>query len=199
MQVRAILEAACYCKKRGIEVLPEIMLPLIADDRELSELKKLIDKVAEEVFAETGIRVSYQVGTMIEIPRAALIAHQLAEYAEYFSFGTNDLTQMAFGLSRDDAGKFISEYIERGILKGDPFVHIDENGVGELIKIAIEKGNKVRPGIKTGICGEHGGDPRSIDFFQKIGVKYVSPSPFRVPIARLAAAQAKIKQKRGEL
>jgi len=199
MQVRAILEAACHCKKNGIEVFPEIMLPLIADDKELAELKKLIDKVAAEVFLETGVEVPYQVGTMVEIPRAALIADKLARYAEYFSFGTNDLTQMAFGLSRDDAGKFIGEYVERGILNGDPFVHIDEEGVGELIRIAIEKGNKVREGIKTGICGEHGGDPRSIDFFQKVGVKYISPSPFRVPIARLAAAQAKIKQKKGEL
>jgi len=199
MQVRAILEAACECKKNGIEVLPEIMLPLIADDRELKELKKLIDRVAAEVFLETGVEVPYQVGTMVEVPRAALIADQLARYAEYFSFGTNDLTQMTFGLSRDDAGKFIGKYIELEILKGDPFMHIDENGVGRLIETAVELGNKTRPGIKTGVCGEHGGDPRSINFFQKIGVQYVSPSPFRVPIARLAAAQAKIRQKRGEL
>ena len=199
MQVRAILEAACHCKKEGIEVLPEIMLPLIADDRELYELKKLIDRVAAEVFEEAGIEVPYQVGTMVEVPRAALIADQLAKYAEYFSFGTNDLTQMTFGLSRDDAGKFIGKYVELGILKGDPFMHIDVNGVGRLIELAVEKGNAVRPGMKTGICGEHGGDPRSIDFFQKVGVKYVSPSPFRVPIARLAAAQARIKQMRGEL
>ena len=199
MQVRAILEAACHCKKNGIEVLPEIMLPLIADDRELYELKKLIDNVAAKVFLETGIEVPYQVGTMVEVPRAALIANQLAHYAEYFSFGTNDLTQMTFGLSRDDSGKFIGKYVELGILKGDPFMHIDENGVGQLIRFAIEKGNEIRPGIKTGICGEHGGDPRSINFFQKVGVKYISPSPFRVPIARLAAAQAKIRQMRGEL
>ncbi len=199
MQVKAILEAACHCKKNGIEVLPEIMLPLIADDRELYELKKLIDNVAAKVFLETGIEVPYQVGTMVEVPRAALIANQLAHYAEYFSFGTNDLTQMTFGLSRDDSGKFIGKYVELGILKGDPFMHIDENGVGQLIRFAIEKGNEVRPGIKTGICGEHGGDPRSINFFQKVGIKYISPSPFRVPIARLAAAQAKIRQMRGEL
>ena len=199
MQVRAILEAACECRKNGIEVLPEIMLPLIADDRELKELKKLIDRVAAQVFLETGIEVPYQVGTMIEVPRAALIADQLARYAEYFSFGTNDLTQMTFGLSRDDAGRFIGKYIELEILKGDPFMHIDENGVGRLIETAVELGNRTRPGIKTGICGEHGGDPRSINFFQKVGVQYVSPSPFRVPIARLAAAQAKIRQKRGEL
>ena len=199
MQARAILEAACHCKKKGIEVLPEIMLPLIADDRELAELKKLIDRVAKKVFEKEGVEIPYQVGTMIEVPRAALIADQLAEYAEYFSFGTNDLTQMTFGLSRDDSGKFIGKYVELGILKGDPFMHIDENGVGQLIKFAIERGSKVRPNIKTGICGEHGGDPRSINFFQKIGVKYVSPSPFRVPIARLAAAQAKIRQKRGEI
>ncbi len=199
MQVRAILEAACICKKNGVEVLPEIMLPLIADDRELMKLKELIDDVAAKVFLEQGTEVEYQVGTMIEVPRAALIADQLAHYAQYFSFGTNDLTQMTFGLSRDDAGKFIGKYIEQEILKGDPFMHIDENGVGRLIEIAIEKGNSVRPDMKTGICGEHGGDPRSINFFQKIGVKYVSPSPFRVPIARLAAAQAKVRQKRGEL
>ncbi len=199
MQVRAILEAACHCKKNGIEVLPEIMLPLIADDRELYELKKLIDDVAAQVFLEQGTEVEYQVGTMVEVPRAALIADQLARYAQYFSFGTNDLTQMTFGLSRDDAGKFIGKYIEKGILKGDPFMHIDENGVGRLIEIAVEKGNSVRPNMKTGICGEHGGDPRSINFFQKVGIKYVSPSPFRVPIARLAAAQAKIRQMRGEL
>jgi pyruvate,orthophosphate dikinase len=199
MQVRAILEAACHCKKNGIEVLPEIMLPLIADDRELYELKKLIDNVAAKVFLETGIEVPYHVGTMVEVPRAALIANQLAHYAEYFSFGTNDLTQMTFGLSRDDSGKFIGKYVELGILKGDPFMHIDENGVGQLIRFAIEKGNEIRPGIKTGICGEHGGDPRSINFFQRVGVKYISPSPFRVPIARLAAAQAKIRQMRGEL
>ncbi|SMO42994.1 pyruvate phosphate dikinase [Balnearium lithotrophicum] len=199
MQARAILEAACHCKKNGIDVLPEIMLPLIADDRELYELKKLIDDVAAEVFLETGTEVEYQVGTMIEVPRAALIADQLARYAQYFSFGTNDLTQMTFGLSRDDAGKFIGKYVDMGILKGDPFLHIDENGVGRLIEIAIEKGNSVRPNMKTGICGEHGGDPRSINFFQKVGVKYVSPSPFRVPIARLAAAQAKIRQQKGEL
>lgn len=199
MQVRAILEAACICKKNGINVLPEIMLPLIADDRELMKLKELIDDVAAKVFLEQGTEVEYQVGTMVEVPRAALIADQLARYAQYFSFGTNDLTQMTFGLSRDDAGKFIGKYIDEGILKGDPFMHIDENGVGRLIKLAIEKGNSVRPNMKTGICGEHGGDPRSINFFQKVGVKYVSPSPFRVPIARLAAAQAKIRQKRGEL
>ena len=199
MQARAILEAACICKKNGINVLPEIMLPLIADDRELMKLKELIDDVAAKVFLEQGTEVEYQVGTMVEVPRAALIADQLAHYAQYFSFGTNDLTQMTFGLSRDDAGKFIGTYIEEGILKGDPFMHIDENGVGRLIELAIEKGNSVRPNMKTGICGEHGGDPRSINFFQKVGVKYISPSPFRVPIARLAAAQAKIRQMRGEL
>ncbi len=199
MQARAIIEAACQCKKEGIDVKPEIMLPLIADDRELVILRERIDKVAADVFLESGVNVPYQVGTMVEIPRAALIADQLAEDAEYFSFGTNDLTQMAFGLSRDDAGRFIGTYIEEEILKGDPFMHIDENGVGQLIKIAMEKGEKTRPGIKTGVCGEHGGDPRSINFFQKIGIQYVSPSAFRVPIARLATAQAKIKLDKGEL
>jgi pyruvate,orthophosphate dikinase len=175
------------------------MLPLIADDRELAELRKLVERTAQKVFEEKGISVDYKVGTMIEVPRAALIADQLAETAEFFSFGTNDLTQMTFGLSRDDAGKFISRYIERGILKGDPFIHIDENGVGRLIELAIKKGKLVRKDLKTGICGEHGGDPRSIRFFQRVGVDYVSPSPFRVPIARLASAQARIKQMRGEL
>jgi len=199
MQARAILEAACICKRNGVEVLPEIMLPLIADEKELHELKKLIDDVAAQVFLEMGVEVPYQVGTMVEVPRAAVIADKLARDAEYFSFGTNDLTQMTFGLSRDDAGKFIGKYVELGILKGDPFIHIDEEGVGRLIEMAIELGNATRPGIKTGICGEHGGDPRSINFFQKVGVKYVSPSPFRVPIARLAAAQARIRQLRGEL
>ena len=199
MQARAILEAACICKRNGVEVLPEIMLPLIADEKELHELKKLIDDVAAQVFLEMGVEVPYQVGTMVEVPRAAVIADKLARDAEYFSFGTNDLTQMTFGLSRDDAGKFIGKYVELGILKGDPFIHIDEEGVGRLIEMAIELGNTTRPGIKTGICGEHGGDPRSINFFQKVGVKYVSPSPFRVPIARLAAAQARIRQLRGEL
>ena len=194
MQVKAIIEAACECKKEGIEVHPEIMLPLIADDRELMILKEMIDRIAAEIFTLTGVEVEYQVGTMIEVPRAALISNQLAQHAQYFSFGTNDLTQMTFGLSRDDAGKFIGKYVEKGILKGDPFLHIDENGVGQLIKLAIEKGNETRKGIKTGVCGEHGGDPRSISFFQKIGINYVSPSPFRVPIARLAAAQAKIKE-----
>lgn len=199
MQARAILEAACQCKKEGVDVFPEIMLPLISDDKELYQLKQLIDDVAAKVFLETGTEVPYKVGTMIEIPRAALIADQLAYLAEFFSFGTNDLTQMTFGLSRDDSGKFIGKYVESGILKGDPFTHIDEKGVGQLMKIAIERGNSTRKGIKTGVCGEHGGDPNSINFFQKIGIKYVSPSPFRVPIARLAAAQAKIRQDRGEL
>jgi pyruvate,orthophosphate dikinase len=199
MQVRAILEAACHCKKNGVEVFPEIMLPLIADDKELHELKKLVDRVAAQVFTETGVEVDYQVGTMVEVPRAALIADKLARDAQYFSFGTNDLTQMTFGLSRDDAGKFIGKYVELGIIEGDPFMHIDEEGVGRLIEMAIELGNRTRPNIKTGICGEHGGDPRSINFFQKVGVQYVSPSPFRVPIARLAAAQARIRQLKGEL
>ncbi len=196
MQVKAIIEAACECKREGIDVNPEIMLPLIADDRELMVLKEMIDRIAAETFATTGVEVEYQVGTMIEVPRAALIANQLAEHAQYFSFGTNDLTQMTFGLSRDDAGKFIGKYVEKGILKGDPFLHIDENGVGQLVKLAIERGNETRKGIKTGVCGEHGGDPRSINFFQKIGINYVSPSPFRVPIARLSAAQAKIMEEK---
>jgi pyruvate,orthophosphate dikinase len=199
MQVRAILEAACECVEKGVRVFPEIMLPLISDDRELLHLKKLVDEVAQEVFKEKGVRVHYQVGTMVEVPRSAILADRLARHAEFFSFGTNDLTQMTFGLSRDDAGRFLPKYIERGILPEDPFVSIDKDGVGELIRIAIERGKRERQHLKTGVCGEHGGDPASIEFFQKVGVDYVSPSPFRVPVARLACARAKIKEQAGKL
>ncbi len=196
MQARAILEAACQCKKEGIDVKPEIMLPLICEEKELLNLKELIDDEVAKVFLETGIEVDYSVGTMIEIPRAALISNKLARIAEFFSFGTNDLTQMTLGLSRDDAAKFIGSYIEKDILSEDPFTHVDREGVGRLIKLAVENGRKERKGMKMGVCGEHGGDPESIEFFNEVGLDYVSPSPFRVPIARLAAAQARIKEQK---
>ncbi len=192
MQVRAIIEAACAVKKDGVVVEPEIMIPLVGLERELEEQKTIIDRVAGEVFTEQGMEVKYMVGTMIELPRAAVVADRIAESAEFFSFGTNDLTQTAFGFSRDDAGKFIDTYIRRGILTADPFQELDQSGVGELVRTACEKGRSSRPGIKLGICGEHGGDPSSVEFFHNLGLDYVSCSPYRVPIARLAAAQAAI-------
>jgi pyruvate,orthophosphate dikinase len=166
------------------------MIPLVADRKELELQRAVVDRVAQEVFAESGQAVDYSVGTMIELPRAALMARSIAEDAEFFSFGTNDLTQTTFGLSRDDAGRFLPFYVEQGIMPRDPFVTIDESGVGELITIAAERGRETRPDIKLGICGEHGGDPDSVTFCHKAGLNYVSCSPFRVPIARLAAAQA---------
>ncbi len=192
MQVRAIIEAACAVKKDGVVVEPEIMVPLVGLERELEEQKTIIDRVAGDVFTEQGMEVKYMVGTMIELPRAAVVADRIAESAEFFSFGTNDLTQTAFGFSRDDAGKFIDTYIRRGILTADPFQELDQSGVGELVRTACEKGRSSRPGIKLGICGEHGGDPSSVEFFHNLGLDYVSCSPYRVPIARLAAAQAAI-------
>ena len=192
MQVRAIIEAACTVQRDGVVVKPEIMVPLVSLERELEEQKTIIDRVAGEVFAEQDMEVKYMVGTMIELPRAVVVADRIAESAEFFSFGTNDLTQTTFGFSRDDAGKFIDTYVRRGILPADPFQELDQSGVGELVRIACEKGRSVRPGIKLGICGEHGGDPSSVEFFHNIGLDYVSCSPYRVPIARLAAAQAVI-------
>jgi pyruvate,orthophosphate dikinase len=171
-------------------VAPEIMVPLIAGKREFDLVKECIDATAEEVAAETGAKLKYQVGTMIELPRAALKADEIAEAAEFFSFGTNDLTQTAFGISRDDAASFLSIYTAKGILPSDPFVSLDRDGVGELIRIAAERGRKVRRNLKLGICGEHGGDPASVAFCHEVGLDYVSCSPFRVPIARLAAAQS---------
>ncbi|MAQ71193.1 MAG: pyruvate, phosphate dikinase [Alphaproteobacteria bacterium] len=188
MQARAIIEAALAEKAK-----PEIMIPLVAFSPELKAMKKLIIETVEKVFSEKKERVDYLVGTMIELPRAALTADELAEDAEFFSFGTNDLTQTTMGLSRDDAGAFLPNYAERGIVEKDPFVSIDESGVGQLVEIAVEKGRKSRPDIKLGICGEHGGDPSSISFCEKVGLDYVSCSPYRVPIARLAAAQARIR------
>ena len=193
MQVFAIMEAACEVAKEGINVIPEIMIPLVGHFNELKILREITEKICKKVLKENGVDLEYKIGTMIELPRAALTADEIAEYAEFFSFGTNDLTQTTFGFSRDDAGKFLKEYVEKKILPVDPFVTLDQEGVGQLVKIGIEKGRKTRPDLKVGICGEHGGDPDSIEFCHKVGMNYVSCSPYRVPIARLAAAQAKIK------
>ncbi|WP_437732501.1 pyruvate, phosphate dikinase [Sorangium sp. So ce1335] len=190
MQARAILEAACEVAAAGIEVEPEIMIPLSMTRRELAIVRGLVERVAEEVFAERGRRVDVRLGTMIELPRAAIVAGELAEEAEFFSFGTNDLTQTALGISRDDAGRFLGAYVEAGILAKDPFQSLDVAGVGALVEIARDRGRAARPGLKLGVCGEHGGDPLSIAFFEQAGLDYVSCSPFRVPVARLAAAQA---------
>ncbi|NOZ63000.1 MAG: pyruvate, phosphate dikinase [Calditrichaeota bacterium] len=195
MQARAIMEAACQLKKEGVNVYPEIMIPLIGTKAEFADQKTVVIRVAEEVQKEMGVKVEYKVGTMIEIPRAALTADKVAEEAEFFSFGTNDLTQMTFGYSRDDAGKFLKEYLDRGILADDPFQTLDQEGVGQLVEMGVKKGRSVRQNLKVGICGEHGGDPRSIDFCHRVGMNYVSCSPYRVPIARLAAAQAAIQNK----
>jgi pyruvate,orthophosphate dikinase len=196
MQVRAIMEAACECKKKQMQVFPEIMHPLIIDSKELEILANTTRRVAEEVMKNQGVKVNYLVGTMIEVPRAALLADSIAKVAEFFSFGTNDLTQMTLGMSRDDAGRFLPDYVDEkktGILPDDPFQSLDQDGVGLLIKWAIDKGRQTRKGLKVGICGEHGGDPRSVEFCHRNNFDYVSCSPFRVPIARLAAAQAAIK------
>jgi pyruvate, orthophosphate dikinase len=191
MQARAIFEAAVEAGKRtGKPVVPEVMVPLIATRAEFDLVKNAIDEAARAVKAETGSEIDYQVGTMIELPRACLKADEIAQTAEFFSFGTNDLTQTTFGISRDDAASFLGPYTSKGILSVDPFITLDREGVGELVRIAVERGRKVRPDIKLGICGEHGGDPASVAFCHEIGLDYVSCSPFRVPIARLAAAQA---------
>ena len=194
MQTRAILGAACKLKKEGFDPRPEIMVPLVGILYELKQQKEVIMKTAKEVFAEEGVEVKFEIGTMIETPRAALTAGRIATEAEYFSFGTNDLTQMTFGYSRDDIASFLPAYLEKKILKVDPFQVLDQNGVGQLIKMAVENGRKVRPNLRTGICGEHGGEPSSVKFCAKIGMNYASCSPFRVPIARLAAAQASVEE-----
>ncbi|WMW23384.1 pyruvate, phosphate dikinase [Methanolobus mangrovi] len=194
MQVQAIIEAACELKSSGMDIVPEIMVPLISHVNELSSAKKDLVEVAESVMAKNGVKLDYLVGTMIELPRAALTADQIAKEAEFFSFGTNDLTQTTFGFSRDDAGKFLPFYIENSILTNDPFAVLDQEGVGELVRIGIEKGRSTRPDLKIGICGEHGGEPSSVKFGYNIGLNYVSCSPFRVPIARLSAAQAVIEK-----
>ena len=196
MQARAILEAAMNVKKRGIPVHVEIMVPLVGNHKELRYQKNIIDSVAEQVFTERNDRIEYLVGTMIEVPRAAVTANQIAEVAEFFSFGTNDLTQMTLGFSRDDIGKFLPVYLEKGILKNDPFQILDRNGVGQLVREAVFKGRSTRPALKCGICGEHGGEPSSVEFCHYAGLNYVSCSPFRVPIARLAAAHAALKQEK---
>jgi pyruvate,orthophosphate dikinase len=191
MQARAIFEGALQIgRETGKPVVPEIMIPLVATRRELEITRAQVDRVAREVFDAAGTTLDYTVGTMIELPRAALTADKIAEVADFFSFGTNDLTQTTFGLSRDDAGKFLPHYVEAGILPKDPFVSIDTDGVGALVRIAADKGRATKPGLKLGICGEHGGDPASIMFCEDAGLDYVSCSPYRVPVARLAAAQA---------
>ena len=188
MQARAIIAAACEIAKEGRKVVPEIMIPLITDIRELEHQRKIVDRAAQDMMAQYGVKVEYQVGTMIELPRAALLADEIARQAEFFSFGTNDLTQTVLGLSRDDAGKFLPDYIEQGIMKYDPFVVMDQLGVGQLVETGVKKGRATRPSLKIGICGEHGGEPQSVGFFHRAGLDYVSCSPYRVPIARLAAA-----------
>ena len=196
MQARAIFEAVAELAKEGTTVLPEVMIPLVGTVQELQITKKIVIDVAKAVMKETGVEFEYLVGTMIEIPRACLVADQIAEEAGFFSFGTNDLTQMGFGYSRDDAGTFLPSYVEQGILERDPFQSLDQTGIGSLVKIGVEKGRSTNPSLKIGVCGEHGGDPASIEFFHKVGLDYVSCSPYRVPIARLAAAQANIRNPR---
>jgi pyruvate,orthophosphate dikinase len=195
MQARAIFEAACRLTKEGQKVRPEIMIPLVGHVAELANQREIVVRIAAEVMAKDCVKVDYLVGTMIEIPRGAITADEVAREAEFFSFGTNDLTQTAFGVSRDDGGKFLNDYLKKGIWKDDPFETIDTKGVGELMKMGVEKGRKTRPTLKIGICGVHGGDPRSIAFCHKIGLNYVSCSAYQIPIARLAAAQVAIGKK----
>ncbi len=195
MQVRAIFQAACDVKQDGVDVRPEVMIPLVGTTKELQLTADMVRCVAAEVIAERGVAVDFLVGTMIEIPRAALVADKLAEFAQFFSFGTNDLTQMTFGYSRDDAGTFLPEYVDKKILPKDPFESIDQDGVGQLVRLGTERGRSANPKLKVGVCGEHGGDPDSIRFFRSCNLDYVSCSPYRVPVARLAAAQAELEQK----
>ena len=197
MQTTAVINAAVnVSKKTGTMVKPLIMIPLVGEVKELKFVKDVVTATADKIIAESGLDMKYEVGTMIEIPRAALTADEIAKEAEFFSFGTNDLTQMTFGFSRDDAGKFLDYYYENKIYESDPFAHLDQKGVGKLVKMAAELGRSTRPDIHLGICGEHGGDPTSVEFCHNVGLNYVSCSPFRVPIARLAAAQAAVKEKR---
>ncbi len=195
MQVRAIFEAACELAKEGLDIIPEVMIPLVGTVKEFTILKDMTDRIAKEVIGKYGVEVKYMVGTMIEIPRACIVADKIAESAEFFSFGTNDLTQMTFGYSRDDAGIFLPKYVEKGILPDDPFQTLDQEGVGEMVQIAVERGKKGRSDLEIGICGEHGGDPESVKFCHRVGMDYVSCSPYRVPVARLAAAHAVIEEK----
>jgi pyruvate,orthophosphate dikinase len=195
MQARAIFEAAVDCAKKGIKVFPEVMIPLVATLKEMANQGAIVRRVAEEVFKEKGAKIDYMVGTMIELPRAALVADEIAKEAEFFSFGTNDLTQTTFGFSRDDVNKVLPTYLAEGILKQDPFAALDQEGVGQLVKMATERGRKTRSKLKVGICGEHGGEPSSVEFCYRTGLNYVSCSPFRVLTARLAAAQAAAAEK----
>ena len=198
MQTKAVIKAAINVKKNHPDwtIVPEIMIPLVGEVKELKYVKDVVVKTADEVIAATGSDLKYEVGTMIEIPRAALLANEIAEEAEFFSFGTNDLTQMTFGFSRDDAGKFLGDYYAKKIYESDPFAKLDQVGVGKLVEMAAKMGRATRPDIHLGICGEHGGNPASVEFCQRVGLDYVSCSPYRVPIARLAAAQAAIKYPR---
>ncbi|MDD2200762.1 MAG: pyruvate, phosphate dikinase [Firmicutes bacterium] len=196
MQTKAIFEAACELVREGVNVMPEVMIPLVGTTGEIEMIREYVVRVADETIEEYGVDLDYMVGTMIEVPRAALVADKIAESAEFFSFGTNDMTQMVFGYSRDDAGKFLGEFIDRNVLKHDPFQSLDQEGVGQMVAMGVERGRSTRPNLKIGVCGEHGGDPDSVEFFHEVGLDYVSCSPYRVPIARLAAAQAEIKQPR---
>lgn len=197
MQTTAIIEAAIeVTRNKGIKIKPEIMIPLIGEIKEMAYVKSIVVETADKILERENVEMEYQVGTMIEIPRAALTADEIAKEAEFFSFGTNDLTQMTFGFSRDDAGKFLNSYYDKKIYEFDPFQRIDQTGVGKLVEMAVKLGKQTRPDIKLGICGEHGGDPSSIEFCHNVGLNYVSCSPFRVPVARLAAAQAQIKSPR---
>jgi pyruvate,orthophosphate dikinase len=198
MQTRAIIEAACRLNREGIKIAPEIMIPLVSLVKELSDQKRIVDRVAADVMKEQGITIKYLVGTMIEIPRGCIVADQIAREAQFFSFGTNDLTQLTYGFSRDDSGKFLKIYQEKRILEKDPFASIDTEGVGDLVRVGVERGRRARPSLKIGICGEHGGDPASVHFFHTAGLDYVSASPYRVPVARLAAAQAALAVKVGD-
>ena len=196
MQTRAVIEAAINVNKKGLNVVPEIMIPLIGDINELKYVKNIICETADAIIKKADVKLKYKVGTMIEIPRAALLADEIAKEAEFFSFGTNDLTQMTYGFSRDDAGKFLTDYYDKKIFESDPFAKLDQDGVGQLVKMAVEKGRSTRKDLHLGLCGEHGGEPSSVEFCHRIGLDYVSCSPFRVPLARLAAAQAVVKEKK---
>jgi pyruvate,orthophosphate dikinase len=198
MQTRAIIEAACQLAKENHKVVPEIMIPLVGHVKELRDQRAIVDRVAAQTMKEQGVTIEYLVGTMIEVPRGAVTADEIALEAEFFSFGTNDLTQMTFGFSRDDSVKFLRAYQEKKIIERDPFQSIDTRGVGALVRMGTEKGRAARPGLKVGVCGEHGGDPASIHFFEQVGLDYVSMSPYRVPVARLAAAQAALQIKVGD-
>src|SRR3989454_11061507 len=198
MQTRAIIEAACRLNKEGVKIVPEIMIPLVGTLKELRDQKTVVDRVAADAMKEQGVKIKYLVGTMIEVPRGSIVADQIAQDAEFFSFGTNDLTQLTFGFSRDDVGKFLKIYQDKKILERDPFASIDVQGVGDLVRVGVERGRKARPDLKIGICGEHGGDAASVHFFHTVGVNYVSASPYRVPVARLAAAQAALAVKVGD-